>query len=183
MAPRLFVIHGPTAAGKLTTAQHLSGLVGGSVFHNHLTVNLCKSLFKHATEEYYDLIEEIRLVAIRHALQKGGKDVVFTIFYWGKDQRDIAFINTLVSLAGECRAGIYFLGLLPELNILRDRVCTQERKQLGKPSTPEEFENATSGWEYVPINHPNSYVINNSLKSPQETCELFLSMIAENLLS
>lgn len=173
----LIVIHGPTSAGKLTTAQRLSELTGASVFHNHLTVNLCKSLFRHGSEDYYDLIEEIRLLSIRRALQKGGRDVIFTVFYWGKDQRDVAFINNLVRLAEECEAEVHFLGLIPEMNVLKSRVCSLQRKQLGKPSTEAELLRAIDGWEYVPINHPNSHVIDNSTKEPQETCELFLSMM------
>lgn len=38
-------IHGPAAAGKLTTARALSALTGLPVFHNHLVVDTLLTVF------------------------------------------------------------------------------------------------------------------------------------------
>ncbi|HEX8767073.1 MAG TPA: hypothetical protein VF714_01815, partial [Jatrophihabitans sp.] len=41
----LIFLHGPAAAGKLTTAQALGNRLGYPVFHNHLTVDLLTTVF------------------------------------------------------------------------------------------------------------------------------------------
>ena len=40
----LVFLHGPAAAGKLTTARELSGRLGFPVFHNHLVVDLLTTI-------------------------------------------------------------------------------------------------------------------------------------------
>lgn len=41
---RVVFIHGPAAAGKYTIANELSKISGIPLFHNHLTVDLAKTL-------------------------------------------------------------------------------------------------------------------------------------------
>ena len=45
----LIFLHGPPAAGKLTTARALERLVGFPVFHNHLAVDLLTGFFPFGT--------------------------------------------------------------------------------------------------------------------------------------
>ena len=42
----LVLLHGRPASGKLTIANQLNALLGLRVFHNHLTIDVAKSLFE-----------------------------------------------------------------------------------------------------------------------------------------
>ena len=175
---RLLIIHGPTASGKLTVARQLAKISGAIVFHNHLTVNLCREIFEHGTEEYYALIEKLRLIVIEDAISKGENDIIFTFFYWGSDPRDVSFVNKLIEVAKENSAEIYFLGLNPSVESLRQRVNSETRKALGKPSNIDEFNKATQGWKFSNILHTNSFVIDNTNLTVDQVCEyIFIHMI------
>jgi chloramphenicol 3-O-phosphotransferase len=52
---KLVFIHGPAAAGKLTTARALSELTGLPVFHNHLVVDTLLTVFPFGSEEFIQL--------------------------------------------------------------------------------------------------------------------------------
>lgn len=54
---RLVVLHGRAAAGKLTVARELSGLVGYPVFHNHLVVDLLTGIFPFGSAPFVGLRE------------------------------------------------------------------------------------------------------------------------------
>src|SRR5579875_4195630 len=54
---RLVVLHGRAAAGKLTVARELSGLVGYPVFHNHLVVDLLTGVFPFGSPPFVELRE------------------------------------------------------------------------------------------------------------------------------
>jgi broad-specificity NMP kinase len=56
---KVIFIHGPPAAGKLTIASLLSEMTGLPLFHNHLTVDLVKSLFEFGSPGFIKLREEI----------------------------------------------------------------------------------------------------------------------------
>lgn len=42
---QLIFIYGPPAVGKLSVANALAKLTGYRVFHNHLTIDLVRSIF------------------------------------------------------------------------------------------------------------------------------------------
>ena len=42
-------LHGPPASGKYTVGKVLSALLGVPLFHNHLAVDLARSLFEFGT--------------------------------------------------------------------------------------------------------------------------------------
>jgi hypothetical protein len=73
----LVFLHGPPAAGKLTTARALERLVGFPVFHNHLVVDLLTTFFPFGTEAFVRLRERFWLDVIGEAAA-AGRSVSFT---------------------------------------------------------------------------------------------------------
>jgi hypothetical protein len=51
----LIFLHGPAAAGKLTTARALASLTGYPVFHNHLVVDALLAVFEFGSDEFVRL--------------------------------------------------------------------------------------------------------------------------------
>ena len=73
----LVFLHGRAAAGKLTTARHLSALVGYPVFHNHLVVDLLTTVFPFGSEPFVRLREQFWLAAFTEAARPG-RSLIFT---------------------------------------------------------------------------------------------------------
>jgi len=73
----LIVLHGPAAAGKLTTARALEALVGYPVFHNHLVVDALTTVFPFRSAPFVELRERFWLDVIA-AAAAGGRSMTFT---------------------------------------------------------------------------------------------------------
>ncbi len=73
----LVFLHGPPAAGKLTTARALERLLGYPVFHNHLVVDLLTGFFPFGTEPFVRLRERFWLDVIGEAAA-AGRSLSFT---------------------------------------------------------------------------------------------------------
>jgi len=61
----LVILHGPPASGKLTTANKLHDLICVRVFHNHLTLDVAKSLLTFGDLAFWDLVKDIRLLSLQ----------------------------------------------------------------------------------------------------------------------
>ena len=88
----LVLLHGPPASGKLTIAKELSDLVGARVFHNHLTLDIAKSLLTFGDPEFWDLVRDLRLLSLRSYF----KMELESLLPLGvmKSQRIISFFST-----------------------------------------------------------------------------------------
>ena len=73
----LIFLHGPAAAGKLTTARALGERLGYPVFHNHLTVDLLTTVFLFGSDPFTRLRELIWLAVFREAAA-AGQSLIFT---------------------------------------------------------------------------------------------------------
>ncbi|MGP9539122.1 phosphotransferase-like protein [Brachybacterium sp. AOP43-C2-M15] len=74
---RLIFLHGPAAAGKLTTARALAEIVGYPVFHNHLVVDTLTTVFPFGSDPFVRLREQFWLAAFEEAARTG-RSVIFT---------------------------------------------------------------------------------------------------------
>lgn len=73
----LVFLHGPAAAGKLTTARALESLVGYPVFHNHLVVDLLSTVFPFGSEPFVRLREQFWTAVFADAA-RAGRSITFT---------------------------------------------------------------------------------------------------------
>jgi len=60
-------IHGPAASGKHTVGSRLSEITGLPLFHNHLAVDVAKSLFSFGTPSFNKLRAAIWRTAFEEA--------------------------------------------------------------------------------------------------------------------
>jgi hypothetical protein len=75
--PRLIVIHGPVASGKLTIAKDLAAMSGLDLFHNHMVVDLLLALFPFGHPSFVRLREKIWLEVMSEAIG-ASQSLVFT---------------------------------------------------------------------------------------------------------
>jgi hypothetical protein len=73
----LIFLHGPPAAGKLTTARALERQAGFPVFHNHFVVDLLTGFFPFGTDAFVRLRERFWLDVITESAA-AGRSVSFT---------------------------------------------------------------------------------------------------------
>ncbi len=121
---KLIFLYGAPGTGKLTVARELAVLAGYRLFHNHLTVDLAKSVFDFGTPDYLEYVRFLRADALARAA-KNNVDLIFT-FWFSKDsavsvQRYLAAIK---QNGGE----VAFVKLYCPPSILEQRVQSPERK-------------------------------------------------------
>lgn len=74
---QLIFLHGPAAAGKLTTARALERRVGYPVFHNHLVVDTLTTVLPFGSEGFIRLREQFWLDVFAEAA-RSGRSLIFT---------------------------------------------------------------------------------------------------------
>jgi hypothetical protein len=73
----LIFVHGGVAAGKLTTARALAGIIGYPVFHNHVVVDLLTPIFPFGSEPFVRLREQFWLAVFSEAALDD-RSIIFT---------------------------------------------------------------------------------------------------------
>ncbi len=125
----LVFLHGPPAAGKLTTARALERLVGFPVFHNHLVVDLLTGFFPFGTEAFVRLRERFWLDVLVESAALG-RSLSFT---YAPDTTVPAGFPARVVAAVEAHGGrVRFVGLTVSHAEQERRVELPDRREFHK---------------------------------------------------
>ncbi len=131
---RLVYLDGPPGVGKLTVARELVALTGFKLLHNHLTVNLVKSVFPFNSEPYIRLVRQFRRDMIAEAA-RSGVDLVVTGVYVGTEEQ-LASIQRIVEPAYAAGGTVSFVHLTCERDVWLARVPNEARRAEEKPTDP-----------------------------------------------
>ena len=132
---RLVYLYGPPGVGKLTVARELVALTGFKLLHNHLTVNLVKSVFPFNSEPYIRLMRQFRRDMVAEAA-RSGVDLVLTGVYIGtEEQRDA--IRRLVEPAHADGGTVQYVHLVCDRETWLARVVDEPRRAQDKLMDPE----------------------------------------------
>jgi len=179
MAPRIILIHGPPACGKLTTAQALAAQRGSVILHNHLTFNLAQALFEIDDPRLQALHRELRLVMLRHALAAGIPEIIMTMVYAEPDSVGVvAEFNTLLEAYG---GTLYPCYLRCSTRALLSRVTEAGRAAYGKLQSPERLTELLATHDYRPIPDPRTFELDNDEQSPDTIARKIAAKIAERI--
>ena len=122
-------IHGPAAAGKHTIGSLLSERLNVPLFHNHLTVDLVKTLFEFGSPSFIELREEIWERSFATAARTN-QSFVFTFHPESTVQADlIARLQRIIQDGG---GQIVFVELLCSEKTILQRLNNQSRAKFGK---------------------------------------------------
>jgi shikimate kinase len=172
---KLIVLYGPPAAGKYTIAKALSEKTEYKFFHNHLTVDLLKSVFTFGTPDFFRLSQKIRLDIFEQAA-KENISIIFTYVY-GKDKDDDfikRMLHTVTSNGGE----VVFIQIYCEKEELLKRVKEDSRKQFHKLNSEEKLlETLSRGDCTSSIDFVESAKIDSTHLSVDETVARALEII------
>lgn len=166
---RLIFIYGPPASGKLTVAEILSEKTGIPLFHNHLSRDLVKDIYKDELSNHYALVDTLRFTVFKYCV-KNNTNLIFTYVYEGEND-DInvkRFMEIIENGGGE----VVFVELTASRDDLIDRVDNESRKRFKKLSDPVIMTSITEDMSKYTIPFVDALKINTSRSTPIESATL-----------
>jgi hypothetical protein len=170
----LVFIYGPPAVGKLTVANALAKLTGYRVFHNHLTIDLVRSIFDWGQGPFFTLVDRYRLELIEAAAKADVPGLIFT-FVYAKDHDD-GFVKSVVGAVERHGGRVYFVRLTCERKELFRRVRALSRRRFRKMKHVKGLREWLDRYDLfndVPYEH--NLVIDNTRLSPHKAAHLIAS--------
>ncbi len=159
----LIILHGPPASGKLTTAKQISAITGASIFHNHLTLDVSKSLFAFGTDEFWQLTNEIRALSLEAHFKAGKSALIFTWCY--EQPEDFWFLDKINQMAIKYSGRILPVFVECTTESLEERVSNADRKSLDKLCSVDVLQAQISTKNYAPMPYDNCIKIDSTKNS------------------
>ncbi len=131
---KLVFIYGPPGVGKLTVANELSKITKYPVFHNHIAIDLVKSVYGYGNRTAEDLIRAINLAAIK-TMAMENSDLIFTY----SRPNDNAFIKEAVKSVEERGGKTLFVRLVCDKDVLQKRLSLRSYSEYTKISDKKSF--------------------------------------------
>ena len=132
---RLVYLYGPPGVSKLTVARELIALTGFKLFHNHLTVDLVRSVFPLNSEPYVRLVRQFRRDMLVEST-RAGIDLVCTGVYLGTAEQ-LAAIQRIIEPIYAGGGTVLFVQLTYHPDAWRARVPSESRRAMDKLTDPE----------------------------------------------
>src|SRR5262245_41342260 len=108
MRPRLLIIFGPPAVGKLTVARELANITSFKVFHNHMVDDPIKNFFPYESTQLNTLSAEFRKRIIEECV-KANIDLIFTYFWKFDLERGKKNIDTYKNVVESNGGEVFFV--------------------------------------------------------------------------
>ncbi|MFA5381610.1 MAG: AAA family ATPase [Candidatus Micrarchaeia archaeon] len=165
---KMIFIYGSPAVGKLTVAKEIAKLTDFKLFHNHLTVDLVKSLFPFRSKNFMKLLEKLRLDIIEHIAKEDIANIIFTFCYAPSEDKE--FVNNIYNIIKKYNGQIYFVHLYSNKDELIKRVNSESRKEYKKINEETVLLKDLQTYDYyTKIDFVESLEIDNSYVSAKET--------------
>jgi len=174
---KLLFIYGPPASGKLTIAEKLSELTNIPMFHNHLSRDLVKDIYKEDLLKHYDLVDKIRFDVLEYCVLNN-TDLIFTYVYGGSfdDENVKNFIDKIEKNGGT----ISFVELTATRKDLIARVGNESRRKYKKLTDKSVLKELTKTMDAFHIPFVKSLRINTSKLSADDSAELIVKELQLN---
>ncbi len=171
---KLIFIYGPPASGKLTIAEKLSENTGIPLFHNHLTRDIVRDIYKTDLAANYELVHTLRCDVLEHCARHN-TDLIFTVVYEGKDDDEItkSYIQVVESNGGE----VLFVELTATRDDLIKRVDNESRKRFKKLTDSSIMHEITQSMDIYIIPFVEALKINTSELEPDESAKLIANKL------
>jgi chloramphenicol 3-O-phosphotransferase len=161
---KLVFIHGAPATGKLTVAKALLAAVPGRLFDNHIAIDVARTVFDFGAPGFWELVQEIRVTALRAAAQHHVPLVALTFCYSAPD--DLPTVAQFEAVAH--RDGGQFLPVFlhcAEDEILR-RVGNADRIARRKVSSVEGLKRFRQTYNDAPVPRDNCLQLDTTTQTP-----------------
>ncbi|MBX2840069.1 MAG: hypothetical protein KTR35_24650 [Gammaproteobacteria bacterium] len=165
----LVLLHGPPASGKLTIANEISKLVKARVFHNHLTLDVAKSLINFGDPGFWDLVYDLRLLSLRAYFEHGNDIAVTTWCYEEPD--DIELFKQYKRIASATNARVLPVFLRCELSNLESRAANTHRLEMEKLSDKERLREVVLAKNYCAIPDELCITVDSNTETPESNAQ------------
>jgi hypothetical protein len=151
----MFVVflHGPPAAGKHTIGTRLAQRLDLPLFHNHLAVDLARSLFDFGTPGFIALREQIWLASFRAAVAED-RSFIFTFNPEATVAPDL--IGRLQALVEAASGKVHYIELKCPDSVVESRLADPSRAAFGKLRDVPLYRSirAAGGFAFPPLPPP-----------------------------
>lgn len=163
---RLIYLHGPPASGKYTIAKILESQIGARNFHNHLTIDVARSLFPYGSREFWELTRALRMLSLQAVAPDPDAIVVFTTCYSRPESdRTVAAMEELARESGGDFLPVFLQCRAAELE---HRVTDPSRQGTAKISSVEDLRRFLDRWNCVPVPRPNCISVVSDGRSAED---------------
>ncbi|MGH3166531.1 MAG: AAA family ATPase [Trebonia sp.] len=179
----LVYIYGPPASGKLTVAKRLAELTGFPLFHNHLTVNVLRTIFPFGTKPFTDAVAKVRRDVFETAAEADISLIFTNNSAWaGPDARSrFAQFAESVRVIVEDRGGrVLFVRLTASQATLEERLPSEFRQSHEKLIDIERHRELLADLDLSSL-HPDDLVIDTELANPEDAAKAIASSIAQRV--
>ena len=168
---KLVFLYGPPAVGKLTVALALSTLTGYKVFHNHLTIDLVRSVFEWGTRPFWDFVNRYRLELIGAAAESNVPGLIFTFVY--AHPGDDRFVRQVVQAVERHGGEVCFVQLLCSRRELFKRIKASSRTRFHKIKKPTALKALLAQSDlFSSVRYAKNLTIDNTTVSARRTAEM-----------
>lgn len=172
---KLIFIHGPAAAGKHTIGTLLGDKIDIPLFHNHLVVDLAKSLFDFGEPGFVRIREATWRVCFQE-IARAKKSIIFTF----NPERTVSpeLIKELIEIYKNEGGSVYFIQLICSDQEILQRIGNESRKKFGKltdGSIYTEFKR-DGGFDFPKLPEP-LLTIDTERSAPKESAELIVKAL------
>ncbi len=169
--PRLVVLIGPPAVGKMTVGQELSALIGWPLIFNHQILDLVTRYFAYGTDSAKRLLDGFNGAFFREAAAAG----ISLIATWGWRfdlESDSAHIWSYVEPYLTPTDSVSFVELTAplEARLARNRTENRERHKNVERATDEELSSLPNRWNSngaFPFDLPHMILDNTNIDPSQ----------------
>ncbi|MDH4125693.1 MAG: shikimate kinase [Gammaproteobacteria bacterium] len=161
---RVVFIHGPAASGKHTIGSLLSARTGLPLFHNHLAVDLAKTLFEFGSEGFTQLRAKVWIAAFSEAAT-AGRSFIFT--FHPEATVDPGLIEALVEIVESSGGEVCFVELQASRETVLRRLGNASRAKFGKLLDPDLYEQIESngGFDFPALPTPMVVIDTDVMKA------------------
>lgn len=169
--PKLILICGPQAVGKMTVGQELTKITDLKLFHNHMTIEPLLKIFSHKSKEFKELNSLFRREIFKKFANSSEYGLIFTYVWAFNMQEDWDYVQNILDIFEKHCGETYIVELEADINERVSRNKTENRLQ-NKPTkrniewSEQELLNSVNKYrlnsEDGEIKHKNYMRINNT---------------------
>ncbi|MEM1262887.1 MAG: AAA family ATPase [Pseudomonadota bacterium] len=175
MSQQVVFLHGPAAAGKHTVGTRVAERLGLPLWHNHLTVDLVKTLFEFGTDEFIALRESIWQTTFA-AAAKAGRSFVFTFNPEATVRRTL--IDELQAAVQRAGGQVLYVELICSDAEVQARIANPSRAQFGKLTDAALYRQlkAQGSFAFAPL-PPAIVSVDTEQLQPDEAADVIVAAI------
>jgi len=99
MKPKLIIIFGPQAVGKMTVGHELEKITDLKLFHNHMTIDIVLPFFDYGSPVSIKLVKKLREDVLKAVAKSEIPGIIFTFIWDFNSPKDTNYVKKLIKQA------------------------------------------------------------------------------------